>query len=280
VAGAGWFAGILARRESLATSLAVCGLKARIRAARLYHPELLADPDAAAVLRAVEADRQGEAVRMFRTLMRERGPEHAFALLGPCFAEILAWHALTDDNPFNDHAGWQVATGRARTAEPLLGVGAAVRAFFDRGAGTGPVPAAERPEAPGPYLAPYPVGAAVARGRRGGTPDPVATRLCPLGRHPRLRAPVPPPPAPAPRPAARPVYGLNPPYPKRLLSGGGLRAHSVALHGHARRLRAAAEELGPSALRAEVVTLAARCTCAANALALAAAQLREDGRAF
>ncbi|MYT25148.1 hypothetical protein GTW69_33585, partial [Streptomyces sp. SID7760] len=35
-------------------------------------------------------------------------------------------------NPFNDHAGWQVATGRAVPAQPLLGLGAALRAFFDR----------------------------------------------------------------------------------------------------------------------------------------------------
>ncbi|MFJ6723059.1 hypothetical protein ACIQOD_31610, partial [Streptomyces sp. NPDC091259] len=70
-ARAGWLAGILTRRESLAVSLAVCGLKSRIRAARETHPELMADPDCAAVLRAAEHDRQGEAARLFRAILRD-----------------------------------------------------------------------------------------------------------------------------------------------------------------------------------------------------------------
>ncbi|MEU4127796.1 hypothetical protein AB0F21_36980, partial [Streptomyces virginiae] len=145
-ARAGRLAGVLAGRESLAVSIAVCGLKARIRAASADRPELLEDAGTAAVLRAVEAGRQAEAVRLFRGIMRERGAEHAFSLLAPSFADILAWHALTDANPFNDHAGWQVATGRAETARPLLGLGAALWAFCDRGSGlpvrppTGPAP--------------------------------------------------------------------------------------------------------------------------------------------
>lgn len=154
VARAGRLAGILAGRESLAISIAVCGLKARIRAASAGHPELFDDPGAAAVLGAVRAGRQGEAVRLFRVILRERGAEHAFALLAPSFADILAWHALTDANPFNDHAGWQVATGRAETAEPALGLGAAFWAFCDRGTGlpegpamTGAVSPAARPAA-------------------------------------------------------------------------------------------------------------------------------------
>ncbi|MGZ9935527.1 hypothetical protein ACXNSR_37255 [Streptomyces sp. NC-S4] len=142
VARAGRLAGILAGRESLAISIAVCGLKARIRAASAGRPELFDDPDAAAVLGAVGAGRQGEAVRLFRAVMRERGAEHAFALLAPSFADILAWHALTDANPFNDHAGWQVATGRAETAEPALGLGAAFWAFCDPGTGLPEGPAA------------------------------------------------------------------------------------------------------------------------------------------
>ncbi|MER7463733.1 hypothetical protein [Streptomyces sp. NPDC097981] len=132
VARAGWFAGVLTGRESLAVSLAVCGLKARIRAASTDRPDLLDDPDGAAILRAVAEDRQGAAVRVFRRVMRDQGAERAFALLSPSFADLFAWNALTDANPFNDHAGWQVATGRAVPAEPLLGLGAAVRAFFDR----------------------------------------------------------------------------------------------------------------------------------------------------
>ncbi|MEV7512363.1 hypothetical protein AB0O57_30820 [Streptomyces sp. NPDC091201] len=148
VARAGRLAGVLASRESLAISIAVCGLRARIRAAGEARPDLLEDPGSAAVLRAVEAGRQAEAARLFRGIVRERGPERAFGLLAPSFADILAWDALTDANPFNDHAGWQVATGRAETARPLLGLGAAVRAFCDRGTG---LPAGEAvPPGPGP----------------------------------------------------------------------------------------------------------------------------------
>ncbi|MEU9038424.1 hypothetical protein AB0D45_26495 [Streptomyces sp. NPDC048352] len=135
LARAGWVAGILGRRESLAVSTAVCGLKARIRAVGVSRPELLADPGCAAVLRAAAQDRQADAARAFRALLRERGARQAFSLLTPAFADILAWHALTDENPFNDHAGWQVATGRAVPARPLLGLGAALRAFCARSPG-------------------------------------------------------------------------------------------------------------------------------------------------
>ncbi|MEU8777524.1 hypothetical protein [Streptomyces sp. NPDC048606] len=140
VARAGRLVGVLAHRESLAVSTAVCGLRARIRLAALERPEPLDDPAAAAVLEAVAEGRQAQAARAFRALLRERGGAEAFALLAPSFADILAWHALTDENPFNDHAGWQVATGRAVPAEPLLGLGAAVRSLFDRGSGPGPGP--------------------------------------------------------------------------------------------------------------------------------------------
>lgn len=140
VARAGWLAGVLTGRESLAVSLAVCGLKGRIRVASARDPGLLQDPAAAAVFLAVEEDRQVDAARAFRDIMHRQGAGPAFALLNPSFADILAWKALTDDNPFNDHAAWQVATGRAVTAEPLLGLGAACWAFFDRG------PDCEEPE--------------------------------------------------------------------------------------------------------------------------------------
>ncbi|MET9319229.1 hypothetical protein ABZX75_03375 [Streptomyces sp. NPDC003038] len=152
MAGAGRIAGILARRESLAISIAVCGLKARLRATCAGRPELLEDPGSAAVLQAVEEERQSEAARLFREIMRDRGAEQAFSLLAPSFADILAWKALTDGNPFNDHAGWQVATGRAVTAEPLLGLGAAFWSFFDRGPGRSKAPAefpADSPAFPG-----------------------------------------------------------------------------------------------------------------------------------
>ncbi|MCY0920958.1 MULTISPECIES: hypothetical protein [unclassified Streptomyces] len=60
-----------------------------------------------------------------------------------------------------------------------------------------------------------------------------------------------------------------------------LRTHCAVLRSHARRLRAAAEDLrdqgpGAEAFRAEVAVLAERCATAAGGFALAAAQL--DGR--
>ncbi|MBW5484505.1 hypothetical protein [Streptomyces bambusae] len=143
---AAWLAGVLTSRESLAVSLAVTGLKARIRAAAVAHPELLGDPDTARVLDLIEADRQAEAVRAFRSVIGGQGSERAFALLAPAFADILAWNALTDENPLNDAAGWEIATGRTlTTAEPLMGVSGAVWAFLDRGPGRA-VPAAPDPE--------------------------------------------------------------------------------------------------------------------------------------
>ncbi|GAU65789.1 Syd protein [Streptomyces sp. NBRC 110611] len=131
-----WLAGVLTSRESLAVSLAVAGLKARIRAAAVTHPELLTDPDTGRVLQAIEDDRQGEALHAFRSIIRSRGAERVFALLAPSFGDILAWNALTDENPFNDAAAWDIATGRPLTsAEPLLGVSARVWALLDRGPG-------------------------------------------------------------------------------------------------------------------------------------------------
>ncbi|MFC9814070.1 hypothetical protein ACFVJM_18595 [Streptomyces virginiae] len=235
-ARAGRLAGVLAGRESLAISIAVCGLRARIRAASADRPELLEDAGTAAVLRAVEAGHQAEAVRLFRGIMRERGAEHAFSLLAPSFADILAWHALTDANPFNDHAGWQVATGRAETARPLLGLGAALWAFCDRGSGL-PV----RP----------PTGPAPERG-------PVRRRVA--DRPPRTPRPL--------RPAARPPGGSLRDH------AAALRAHAVRLRGAA-AWSPGWQGRETEALRAEVENLAARCATAAGGLALAAAQLRD-----
>ncbi|MFD8980928.1 alpha/beta fold hydrolase [Streptomyces sp. NPDC059564] len=135
LAGALWLAGVLTSRESLAVTLAVEGLKARIRAASVRHPELLENPTTSRVLRAIDEDRQAEAVRVFKGLLTEKGAEYALALLAPSFADIMAWNALTDENPFNDEAGWQIATGRPLTSDYFLGVGARVWSLLDRGAG-------------------------------------------------------------------------------------------------------------------------------------------------
>ncbi len=144
----GHLLGVFTSRESLAVTLAVTGLKARIRAAAVHHPELLGDPDTAKVLRAIEEDSQREAIRVFRAIVGRKGAERTFALLAPVFADVLAWNALTDENPLNDEAGWEVATGRTLTgAEPVLGVGARIWALLDRG------PGRAEPFVPAPELA-------------------------------------------------------------------------------------------------------------------------------
>ncbi|MBO8200748.1 hypothetical protein JW613_20890 [Streptomyces smyrnaeus] len=144
---AAWLLGVLTSRESLAVSLAVAGLKARIRAAAVTHPELLTDPDTARVLRAIDDDRQREALRAFRSIVGSQGAERAFALLAPSFGDILAWNALTDENPFNDAAAWEIATGRTLAgAEPVLGISARIWALLDRG------PGRAEPVAPDPAL--------------------------------------------------------------------------------------------------------------------------------
>ncbi|MBT2480826.1 hypothetical protein [Streptomyces sp. ISL-94] len=263
VARAGRLAGLLAGRESLAISVAVCGLRARIRAIGASRPELLEDPGAAAVLAAVGEGRQAEAARLFRGIMRERGTEHAFTLLAPAFADILAWDALTDANPFNDHAGWQVATGRALPADPLLGLGAAFWAFCDRGPGL-------RDGSKG--------GFAVRRASR------VSGELADsAGRTKGLEGPARPDPPAGHRPAARARarFSGSPLRPAaRPRAVDSLRRHASALRTHAVRLRAT--EMAPArrdpqagALRAEIDVLAGRCATAANGFALAAAQLGE-----
>ncbi|MFD3539052.1 hypothetical protein ACFWUQ_06070 [Streptomyces sp. NPDC058662] len=233
VARAGRLAGILTGRESLAVSMAVCGLRARIGAAAAHHPELLDDPGAAAVLRAVGEDRQADAVRLFRRIVRDRGAQHAFPLLAPAFADVLAWHALTDTNPFNDHAGWQVATGRPATADPLLGLGAAVLAFCDRGPAAAP---ASAPPGPGPR------------------PSPRTLRALPQ---------------PRPLPPHRPPVGDLRAHAAALRSHARRLRRAVAgsTPGMAGRSPRGA------ALHSEVTVLAERCATAANGFALAAVQL-------
>ncbi|MFD3717564.1 hypothetical protein [Streptomyces sp. NPDC058674] len=246
-ARAGRLAGMLAGRENLAVSVAVCGLRTRIAAAGAGRPELLLDPGAAAVLGAAGEGRQADAARLFRALVRDRGAGPAFALLAPSFADILAWNALTDANPFNDHAGWQVATGRAATAEPLLGLGAALWAFCgpDRGvAPTGPERPAARPAPPRSRDAAEPQRPAAGPGA------PARGKAL----RPRTRRPGPP--------------------------AAGLRGHAEALRAHARRLHATVVPVAAvwpgsrsEALRVEVTGFADRCATAANGFALAAAHL-------
>ncbi|MFD3325586.1 hypothetical protein [Streptomyces sp. NPDC058701] len=262
VAGAGRCAGLLARRESLAVSVAVCGLRVRIAAASAGRPELLLDPAAAGVLAAAGAGRQGEALRLFRAIVRDRGAGPAYALLAPEFADVLAWNALTDANPFNDHAGWQVATGRAVTADPLLGLGAAFLALCDRDRNRDREGDRDRAGDDG-------------RGGPGRSAGRPAARPAPPGS-PDAGEPQ--------RPAARPPRAAAPwPDPYRPGPAAGLRAHGEALREHARRLHATVTPavavwpgLRSEVLRAEVTTFADRCATAANGLSLAAAQLDAD----
>ncbi|MFJ8015594.1 hypothetical protein [Streptomyces sp. NPDC096339] len=268
VAGVGRIAGVLAGRESLAISIAVCGLRARIRAAGTTRPELLADPEASAVLTAVREGRQGEAARLFRRIVRDRGAEHAYGLLSPYFADVLAWSALTDVNPFNDHAGWQVATGRAQEAEPLLGLGAAFLAFCDRGQGLSERPAGQPAGQPAVRPLAQPAGPSAKPSARSyaGQPAWLSAVQPARARHAAAR---------------RRAAGQVPRRAPRPASGGplGLCDHAAALRSHAVRLRAAAAAPGwhgPEAdgLRTEVAALADRCATAAAGLALAAVQLQ------
>ncbi|WP_411103940.1 hypothetical protein [Streptomyces sp. cmx-4-9] len=241
VARAGRLAGTLTGRESLAVTVAVCGLRVRIRAASAARPELRDDPGAAAVLQAVEEGRQAQAARLFRAIVRDRGAGPAFSLLTPAFADILAWNALTDANPFNDHAGWQVATGRVLPAAPLLGLGAAFRAFCDRGPGQAP-----------------------------GRPGPAEPRPQRTAR----------PPASYPSPHLPPNTGVvtGPERPGSLRGHAAvLRSHAARLRVAA---DAPARRGGESeVLRTEVAALAGRCTTAADGFCLAAAQLGESSPA-
>ncbi|MER5867523.1 hypothetical protein [Kitasatospora sp. NPDC002040] len=128
------YAGLLLNRPGLATELAVTGLSLRVRAAAVRHPEL-AQGELARLTEAIDADRQAEAVRIFRALCSANGSAHTLSSVAPVFADLLAWNALTDENPFNDRSAWAIATGEVPDAEPLLGIPIAFWALWDRGPG-------------------------------------------------------------------------------------------------------------------------------------------------
>lgn len=122
-------------RESLPALVAASALKTRVRALSKLHPELREDADLAALIAAIEGDRQLEAVRRFRRLMKERGTQEALGAIAPVFIELSGLIALLDENPFNDAVGWNFAVGKPPTGEPLLGVSMTWVAAFEKGEG-------------------------------------------------------------------------------------------------------------------------------------------------
>ncbi|GGU47157.1 acetoacetate decarboxylase family protein [Streptomyces lavendofoliae] len=128
-------AGELCGRESLANRVAVTSLRMRAAAVLAEHPELGRDPGMRRLMDAVTGDRDVEALRALRALLRDKGAERAMSTVAPLFAELSAIRALLDENPLNDEVGWQIATGEALHADPWLGISARHLAAFDAGEG-------------------------------------------------------------------------------------------------------------------------------------------------
>ncbi|MEV0648416.1 hypothetical protein AB0I28_24450 [Phytomonospora sp. NPDC050363] len=120
---------------SLPSLVAATALKARIRGLARLHPELFEDADMAALIAAVEEDRQAEALLRFRRMIADRGTGEALGAIAPVFIELSGLIALLDDNPFNDAVGWNLATGRPVTSEPILGVSMSWTSAFEHGEG-------------------------------------------------------------------------------------------------------------------------------------------------
>ncbi|MFD0663729.1 hypothetical protein [Thermocatellispora tengchongensis] len=116
--------GALAGAESLAVRVLATSLRLRIAAVALDHPELTTDPALVRLIEAAAADRDLEAVRALRALLRDRGAVGALSALAPVFGEVLALRALLDENPLNDAAAWLIATGGA-TPPPTRSPGSA-----------------------------------------------------------------------------------------------------------------------------------------------------------
>ncbi|MEV8479521.1 hypothetical protein [Streptomyces sp. NPDC051173] len=135
VGRAAWLGGVLTSRRSLALDVAVAALKLRIRLCAVRHPEFVEEGPVRRLLIAIDADRQLLALRILRQNVRAQGAQRALAALAPAFAEVMAWNALVDENPFNDKAAWCIVTGTRADGDPLLGIGIGAWARWDRGAG-------------------------------------------------------------------------------------------------------------------------------------------------
>nr|WP_055501515.1 hypothetical protein [Nonomuraea pusilla] len=129
-------AGAMLGAESLAVRVLATSLRLRVAAVAVAHPELTEDPMLARLIEAAAADRDVEAVRALRALLKDRGAVRALSQLAPVFGEVLALRALLDENPLNDAAAWLIATGRGfATADPLFGVSNRAIAVLDVGEG-------------------------------------------------------------------------------------------------------------------------------------------------
>lgn len=122
--------------ESLAVRVLATSLRLRVAAVAVDHPELSEDPLVVRLIEAAAADRDLEAVRALRALLKDRGAVRALSLLAPVFGEVLALRALLDENPLNDATAWLIATGRGfATADPFTGMSNRAVALLDLGEG-------------------------------------------------------------------------------------------------------------------------------------------------
>ncbi|MEU7897195.1 hypothetical protein AB0B45_30565 [Nonomuraea sp. NPDC049152] len=129
-------AGAMAGAESLAVRVLATSLRLRIAAVALDHPELVTDPMLGRLVQAAAEDRDLEAVRALRALLKDRGAVRTLSALAPVFGEVLALRALLDENPLNDAAAWLIATGRGyATADPITGMSNRAVAVLDKGEG-------------------------------------------------------------------------------------------------------------------------------------------------
>ncbi|MER7353184.1 hypothetical protein [Nonomuraea dietziae] len=136
IAGVAAKFGAMAGAESLAVRILATSLRLRIAAVALDHPELVADPMLGRLIEAAAADRDLEAVRALRALLKDRGAVRALSQLAPVFGEVLALRALLDENPLNDDAAWLIATGKGfANADPITGMSNRAVAVLDKGEG-------------------------------------------------------------------------------------------------------------------------------------------------
>jgi hypothetical protein len=128
--------GGMAGAESLAVLVLATSLRLRIAAVTLAHPELAGDPLTARLIEAAGSDRDVEALRALRALLKDRGAVRALSDLAPVFGEVLALRALLDENPLNDAAAWLIATGKGyASGDPITGMSNRAIAVLDTGEG-------------------------------------------------------------------------------------------------------------------------------------------------
>ncbi|MFD1541255.1 hypothetical protein [Nonomuraea guangzhouensis] len=139
--------GGMAGAESLAVRVLATSLRLRIAAVAVDHPELTGDSMLTRLIEAAAADRDLEAIRALRALLKDRGAVRALSGLAPIFGEVLALRALLDENPLNDDTAWLIATGKGyATADPITGMSNRAVAALDTGEGAATrvdLPAAE-----------------------------------------------------------------------------------------------------------------------------------------